>query len=145
MKSKSSKSTKKIKTAKVIKPKHTLIRKSTAAMSVEGLIALITDAIQYKFMTDKSAPGLTIAKLKNGEMYASVVRFNAPFGKDKRVEYKAHGSNLIMVLRSVAQQIVDGEAIQNPVDQLSHYLTSNHTMISSSEEDVLVEEYRHFF
>jgi len=140
MKSKSSKSIKKIKTAKVIKPKHTLIRKSTASMSVEGLIALITDAIQYKFKGDKTAPGLTIAKLRNGEMYASVVRFSAPFGKDKMVEYKAAGTSLLSVLYDVAQQIVKAEVSVNPVDELSRYMSSKNIFNPSEAE--LIEEYR---
>lgn len=88
------------------------------------MITLITNAIQFKFKTDKTAPGLTIAKLKNGEVYVSVVRFNAPFGKERKVEYKSRATDMMTALCDIARQIT-GEVEVNPVDQLSRYLRVN--------------------
>ena len=120
------KSIKKIKTAKIIRPTTKVPSVSinlSSHMSIEEMIKLITDAIQFKFKGDKTAPGLTIARLKNGEMYVSVVRFNAPFGKDKRVEYKARNHDLIASLYDIARQITNQDVETNPIDQLTRYIS----------------------
>jgi hypothetical protein len=119
------KSNKTIKTAKVIRPTKIIATARpipTLHMSIEEMIKLITEAIQFKYSGDKTAPGLTIARLKNGVMYVSIIRYSAPFGKDKQVEYKARNHDLIAALYDVACQITDQTMDTNPLDQLSRYL-----------------------
>lgn len=107
------------------------VKTSKTPMSVSGMINLITDAIQYKFADDKSAPGLTISKLKNGDVYVSVVRFGSYFGKDKMVEYKARSTNLMTSLMDVACQIIEDQEETNPIAQLSKHLFTTEKNVSS--------------
>lgn len=89
------------------------------SQSVESLMNLITEAIQFKFASDPSSPGLLISKLKTGDRYVSVVRFKSAFGKDKVVAFKAREPSLLEALSNVAKQIAnDGANARNPVDEL---------------------------
>ncbi len=123
---KSTKSVSNFKTAKIVRPvvKASGVVRSINNISIDEMITLITNAIQFKFKTDKTAPGLTIAKLKNEEIYVSVVRYNAPFGKEKKVEYKSRSKDMMSALCDIARQIT-GEVNVNPVDQLSRFLRVN--------------------
>lgn len=132
------------KTAKIVKPTTRVSSKTISSMTVEQMISLITKAIQFKFTSDKTSPGLNIAQLRNGEVYVSVVRFNAPFGKEKKVEYKARNTTLIQALHDIARQIVNQETVENPIDQLSRYL-NNVDVSSDASFDELVEEYSNRF
>lgn len=87
--------------------------------TVESLLGLITEAIQFKFSSDPSSPGVLVSKLRNGEVYVSVVRFMAAFGKDKEVAYKAKETTLLAALENVAKQIVsDNTTKRNPLEEL---------------------------
>lgn len=93
--------------------------------TVESLLGLVTEAIQFKFSSDPSSPGVLVSKLRNGETYVSVVRFMAAFGKDKEVAYKAKESTLLAALENVAKQIVaDTTVKRNPVEELRVQLGS---------------------
>lgn len=129
-------SVKTTKAAKIVKTvrKPAISMKNKNSFTVEEMIHLVTEAIQFKFKGDKSEPGLTISKLKNGDMYVSIVRFNGYFGKDKSVAFKARGTTLLGALCDVAQQITKVEAEENPLEQLSKYLHSSPKDVS----DILI-------
>lgn len=89
------------------------------SISIESMMDLITDAIQFKFAGDPSSPGLLVSRLKTGEMYVSILRFKSPFGKDKTVVFKAKEKTLKSALANVAKQIAtDAVAPRNPVEEL---------------------------
>lgn len=94
-------------------------------LTVESMMGLITDAIQFKFAGDPSSPGLLVSKLKTGEMYVSVLRFKSAFGKDKTVVFKSKNKDLMVALKEVAKQIANDSAVpRNPVDELRAKLGS---------------------
>lgn len=130
-KAKSSKKSVK-KTAKVVRSNNNRVKlvKVKPVLTVESMINSIVEAIQYKFADDKTAPGLTISKLKNEDFYVSVVRFGSYFGKEKMVEYKARGNSLMNVLMQVADQIIQDQEETNPIVQLSKYLFTTEQNVS---------------
>ncbi len=83
-------------------------------MSVEILLEKITKAIAFQYATDKTAPGLTVANLKNGDFYCSIVRYSGAFAKDKKVVCSARGTDLSVALEGVAREFLT--AINIPVD-----------------------------
>lgn len=107
------------------------VKVSKPVLTVESMINSIVEAIQYKFADDKTAPGLTISKLKNEDFYVSVVRFGSYFGKEKMVEYKARGNGLMNVLMQVADQIIQDQEETNPIVQLSKHLFTTERNVSS--------------
>jgi hypothetical protein len=97
--------------------------KAVRTISVEALLQSIAEAIQFKFPGDPSAPGILVSRLKHGEMYVSIVRFKAAFGKEKVVQYKSRQKTLLAALEDVATQIIaDTNVPKNPIDQLRDQL-----------------------
>jgi hypothetical protein len=96
--------------------------KATKTISIENLLQSIMEAVQFKFPNDPSAPGVLVSRLKNGEIYVSVVRFKAAFGKEKTVQYKAKEKTLGKALENIATQIVSDTVAKNPIEQLRDQL-----------------------
>jgi len=91
-------------------------------ISVEQLVDSLTKAISYKFRDDKTAPGLTVSALKKG-YYCSIVRYDGPFARDKKIVCKAKADSLNEALRSVADQFLNADTTpQDPVQQLGALL-----------------------
>lgn len=90
--------------------------------TTEQLVNAITQAVSYKFRDDKTAPGLTVSALKSG-YYCSIVRYDGPFARDKKVVVKAKATTLNDALRSVADQFLTSDATpKDPVQQLDALL-----------------------
>lgn len=90
--------------------------------STEQLISAITQAVSYKFRDDKTAPGLTVSALKKG-YYCSIVRYDGPFARDKKVVVKAKADTLDGALREVATQFLNSNAApKDPVQELGDLL-----------------------
>lgn len=121
------------KTVKIVRSNKVRAKsvKIKPVLTVESMINSIVEAIQYKFADDKTAPGLTISKLKNEDFYVSVVRFGSYFGKEKMVEYKARGNGLMNVLMQVANQIIQDQEETNPIVLLSKHLFTTERNVSS--------------
>lgn len=93
-------------------------------ISVEQLVDHLTKAISYKFRDDKTAPGLTVSALKKG-YYCSIVRYDGPFARDKKVLCKAKADTLSQALRAVADQFLNSDAApKDPVQELNSLLRS---------------------
>jgi hypothetical protein len=87
-------------------------------MDTQNLIDKLTNAISFQFKEDKTAPGLTISKLKTG-YYCSVIRYNQPFGKGKIVFCKAKSATLPEALTAVSKEFLSkSDQPKNPVQEL---------------------------
>jgi len=90
--------------------------------TTEQLVNALTQAISYKFREDKTAPGLTVSALKKG-YYCSIVRYDGPFAREKKVVCKAKGDTLQAALREVADQFLNSDNTpKDPVQELSSLL-----------------------
>ena len=79
----------------------------------------LTEAVSFKFKEDKTAPGITISKLKKG-YYCSIVRYAGAFAKDKEVVCNARGDNLSTALMSLADTFVKMNAMpKDPIQELN--------------------------
>ena len=58
-------------------------------MSIAEMIKKLTQLIQTTYGSDPTDPGLTLSRPKPHKVYAAVVRFNKPFGKEKWTALKA--------------------------------------------------------
>ena len=102
-------------------------------MNTQELIDKLTKAISFQYKTDKTTPGLQIASLKNG-YYASIVRYNKPFGKDKSVVCKARADSLNGALKELAFEFMKLQVRQkDPVDQLNDFLNKNSDILLPNE------------
>jgi hypothetical protein len=94
-------------------------------MSTEILLEKITKALAFKYPGDRMVPGVTIANLKNGEFYVSIVR-HCP---NKKVIVKTRNYSLNEALKVVAADLLllDGTTVKNPVDELADLITKNNS------------------
>ena len=91
-------------------------------MNTEELLDKLTNAVNFKFKEDKTAPGVTVSKLKKG-YYCSVVRYDGAFAKGKQVVCHARGDGLTGTLLSLAQKFVaTNTAPKDPVQELQENL-----------------------
>lgn len=92
--------------------------------TTEQLVSALTQAISYKFRDDKTAPGLTVSALKKG-YYCSIVRYDGPFAREKKVICKAKADTLDAALRGVADQfLTNNKTPKDPVQELGDLLKS---------------------
>jgi hypothetical protein len=88
-------------------------------MNTEQLMDKLTNAVSFKFKEDKTAPGVTVAKLKKG-YYCSVVRYSGAFAKDKEVVCNARGDDMASALKNLATVFVAmSQQKKDPVDELN--------------------------
>lgn len=87
-------------------------------MDTQVLIDKLATAISFQFKADKTAPGLTVSKLKHG-YYCSVVRYDNAFAKGKVIFCKAEASSLGEALVAVAKEFLTKSNAQlNPLQEL---------------------------
>lgn len=89
-------------------------------MNTQVLIEKITKALAFKYPSDKMVPGITIAYLKDGQFYVSLVR-HCP---NKKVIVKTRNAQLKDALKEVAAQLLGLEdaGVKSPVDELAETL-----------------------
>lgn len=87
-------------------------------MSTELLMDKLTNAVSFKFKEDKTAPGVTVSRLKKG-YYCSVVRYSGAFAKGKQVVCHARGDDLHTAIKTLAITFVALTAQpRDPVQEL---------------------------
>lgn len=88
-------------------------------MDTDQLLDKLTNAVTFKYKDDKTAPGVTVSKLKKG-YYCSVVRYNQAFAKGKQVVCTSRGEKLSDTLLTLAQTFVSlNAAPKDPLQSLS--------------------------
>jgi hypothetical protein len=84
------------------------------------LLDKLTKAVSFKYKGDKTAPGITISSLKNGQYYCSIVRYSGAFAKGKEVVCSAKGSDLFIAIRDAAQSFLSKATItRDPLQELN--------------------------
>ena len=91
-------------------------------MSNEQLMDKLASAVSYKYREDKTAPGITVSRLKNG-FYCSIVRYNGAFAKGKVIVCSARADNYSAALKEVAQKFLVQQA-KDPVQELGELVKS---------------------
>ena len=74
-------------------------------ITIGKLISRLTSLIQTTYGTDPTDPGLTLSRPMPHRVYAAVVRFKKPFGKDKWTALKAKDKTMRGALRNLIRQI----------------------------------------
>jgi hypothetical protein len=93
-------------------------------MNTEQLMDKLTKAVSFKYATDKTAPGVTVASLKKG-YYCSVVRYDGAFARGKVVVCSAKGETLPLALKELANKFVGISAQpKNPMQELGDLVES---------------------
>lgn len=87
-------------------------------MDTKVLIEKLTKALSFKYPNDRSMPGVTIAFLRNGNFYASLVRYQP----DKKVIHKGEDKDLNRLLTRLGKELV-GNKERNPMDELNDALS----------------------
>lgn len=95
--------------------------------NIDTLIENITQAINFKYSTDATGPGLLISFVKD-QYYASIVRYKKPFAKEKVVVCKAYNATLPGVLEDLASKFLDlHKETENPVTRLQKLVGNKKT------------------
>jgi hypothetical protein len=88
-------------------------------MNTDQLMDKLTSAVSYKYKDDKTAPGVTVARLKTG-YYCSVVRYDGAFARDKKVVCNARGDNLTSALSNLATTFLSMSSTpMDPIQELA--------------------------
>jgi hypothetical protein len=74
-------------------------------MTIGKLISRLNTLIRTTYKNDPTDPGLTLSSPMPGKVYAAVVRFKKPFGKQKFTALKAKSKTMRGALRSLIRQI----------------------------------------
>lgn len=92
-------------------------------MNTEQLQTQLMQAIAYHFDKDAIRPGVVTSSLRNGKIYASVVRYGKQFSGGKQVVAKAQGRELSEVLTSLSAEFLSTITKDNPVEGLKQLVT----------------------
>ena len=84
------------------------------------LLKKLSKAVSYTFRKDGTCPGVLVSTLKDGSIYASVVRYGSGdgFKNGKMVVCKSVASDVDLALSSLADQFLDGAVLDNPIEAL---------------------------
>ncbi len=87
-------------------------------------IDLIVRSLTFLYPEDHSCPSLLISRLKHGSYYVSLVRYEEPYGKSKRVLFNTSQLKLKDALKQSANFVVNHTTKKSPVDQLKELIDS---------------------
>ncbi len=88
-------------------------------MNTEQLQTQLMQAVAYHFDKDAIRPGVVTSSLRNGKIYASVVRYGKQFTGGKQVVCKVQGADLKDVLTDLSVEFLSTVAVKsNPVESL---------------------------
>lgn len=82
------------------------------SITIGKLISRLTSLIQTTYGSDPTDPGLTLSRPKSRKVYAAVIRFKKPFGKDKYTALKTTNKTMRGALRSLIRQIKEPADVQ---------------------------------
>jgi len=93
-------------------------------MEFEKLLEKLTKAVSYTYVTDSICPGVLFSTLKNGSVYASIVRYGNQFDNGKLVVCKVRASDHISALTGLTQEFLSLSVtpVKNPVDELNDFV-----------------------
>lgn len=103
----------------------------------EDLLTKLIAAVCYSYNSDGTCPNVTISKLKNGNYYASVVRY---IGGRKKVMCKSENKQLQTCLSELSKKFLatNPPPVVDPLQSLHHFMTSelgDNPDICDDEED----------
>lgn len=94
--------------------------------NLDQLLADLTEAVSYSFLEDATRPGVLVSKLKDGSVYASVVRYGSKFSRGKQVVCKCKGVDLPTTVTMLANDfltvVLASPRVKNPLDVLKETL-----------------------
>lgn len=101
------------------------MKEETKTNIAEEYLNLITKSLTYLYKDDKTCPGITLSRLRNGDFYISISRYDGAFARDKRIIFKDRSSSLDSLLKNAAEFIVVQEKTDNPISQLQKIINEN--------------------
>jgi hypothetical protein len=64
----------------------------------------LVSAVARRYPDDPSAASVTLSEIRPGEFYGSICRYSEPYGEGKTVVTKASASNLLVLVRILAEK-----------------------------------------
>lgn len=86
-------------------------------------VKLIAESLTFLYGDDMTCPGIILSRLKNGNYYVSLSRYDSAFGKGRRIIYKSQAADMEEVLKNAAEYIVK-QKVDNPISALSELIHS---------------------
>ena len=87
----------------------------------DQLLQSLSKAVSYTFRKDGTSPGVLVSTLKDGSVYASIVRYGAGVGfkSGKKVVCKCNASDVETALKSLTDEFLKvAQPEPNPLDKL---------------------------
>jgi hypothetical protein len=93
---------------------------------LDQLLANLTDAVSYSYLEDATRPGVLVSRLKDGQVYCSVVRYGSKFSRGKHVVCKCTGPDLSTAVATLANDFLavalSAPPVKNPLEVLKETL-----------------------
>lgn len=87
-------------------------------MDTKVLIEKLTKALSYKYPNDRMMPGVTIAYLRSGNFYVSLLRYTP----EKSVIFKNENADLVAALMKAGKFLTSSHPERNALDELNDAL-----------------------
>jgi len=79
--------------------------------------------VSFAFKEDSTSPGVVVSSLKDGRVYASVVRYGTKFSKGKQVVCSVYANNLDSAVSKLSESFLANVPVStNPIDTLRNAL-----------------------
>ncbi len=84
------------------------------------LLVKLSKAASYAFKDDATAPGVLVSHLKDGRVYASVVRYGAKFPRGKMVVCNVYSDDFDAALKTLSELFLAKVSVAptNPLEDL---------------------------
>lgn len=97
-------------------------------LNTEQLLSHLTEAVSYTYRKDATSPGVLVSSLKDGTIYASIVRYGNSFPKGKKVVCKANGQAIGTVIIKLTGEFLAQVGLEkNPVDSLRELVSTKNS------------------
>jgi hypothetical protein len=100
---------------------------------MENTLDLLLDAVATMYSGDSTRPGVLMSKLRNGECYASILRFPEGSKGQRSVIARARGANQEVALKNLAKSWLNSPKEQNPIEKLRNHVTDKDMEETSAE------------
>jgi len=86
----------------------------------ESLLLQLSKAASFAYKADGTCPGVVVSSLKDGQVYASVVRYSAKFPKGKQVVCNVYAGDLDSALVKLSELFLTKVDVPptNPIETL---------------------------
>ena len=90
-----------------------------STQNTSNLLTQLSKAVSYAYKKDATSPGVVFSHLRDGQVYASVVRYGSEFTKGKQVVCNVYATDADTALIKLSETFLNKVVAEpNPIDAL---------------------------